>query len=146
MGDHFASSTFLIIAIIFSFILTPCGFRGNNTEESEGCFIQEGLASWYGSDFQGTRTANGEIYDQETLTAAHKTLPFNTLVRVENMGNGETVTVRINNRGPYVEGRIIDLSRKAARKIGIIKAGLVRVKLYLVKMGDKSPEKLKCKE
>lgn len=143
MKDHRASKISLIILLIFSFIPTSCGILGSS---AAGCFIQEGTASWYGSDFQGTRTANGEIYDMETLTAAHKTLPFNTLVRVENVENDKTVTVRINNRGPYADGRVIDLSRKAARKIGIIKKGLASVKLYLVKEGDKPPEKLKCKK
>ncbi len=77
-----------------------------------------GLASWYGPGFQGRRTANGEKFNTHALTAAHKTLPFGTRVRVVNKRNGRSVVVRINDRGPYVRGRIIDLSHAAARAIG----------------------------
>ena len=77
-----------------------------------------GLASWYGPGFQGRRTANGEKFNTHALTAAHKTLPFGTWVRVVNKRNGRSVVVRINDRGPYVRGRIIDLSHAAARAIG----------------------------
>src|SRR5690606_28997703 len=76
--------------------------------------IQEGVASWYGSDWHGKKTANGERYDMNSMTAAHKTLPFGTLVRVKNERNGRECIVRINNRGPFSKGRIIDLSKAAA--------------------------------
>ncbi|MBA7687475.1 Endolytic peptidoglycan transglycosylase RlpA [subsurface metagenome] len=90
---------------------------------------QEGLASWYGGKFQGRRTANGEIFDTNKLTAAHKTLPFGTLVKVTNLTNGKSTMVRINDRGPFVEGRIIDLSRAAAAAIGMAGRGVVRVRI-----------------
>ena len=92
-------------------------------------YEEEGVASWYGPNFQGKKTANGEIFDTEELTAAHKTLPFDTMVRVTNLENGKTVTVRINDRGPYVGDRLIDLSRKGAESIGMISSGTAKVRL-----------------
>jgi len=86
-------------------------------------FRQTGLASWYGLDFHGKKTSNGEIYNTYALTAAHKTLPMDTYVLVENLNNQKQVVVRINDRGPFVKGRIIDLSFNAAKKIGIIENG-----------------------
>ncbi len=100
-----------------------------------GEVFQTGIASWYGDEFQGKRTANGEIYDMYKLTAAHKTLPFNTLVEVKNLDNGERVLVRINDRGPFLKERIIDLSYKAARKIGCDIDGTAPVALRIVKPG-----------
>lgn len=90
---------------------------------------QQGMASWYGPGFAGRRTANGEIFDPSQLTAAHKELPFNTVVRVHNLDNGRSVVVRINDRGPFVHGRIIDLSRAGAEQIGMIGSGTARVRL-----------------
>ncbi len=104
-----------------------------NTAEG---LVQTGIASWYGSDFHGKRTANGEIYDMNKLTAAHKYLPFHTLVEVENLDNNKKVLVRINDRGPFVEGRVIDLSRKAGLQIGIDDEGTARVRLRIVKADD----------
>ena len=86
-----------------------------------------GKASWYGGKWAGRKTANGEIYDPQTLTAAHKTLPFGTRVRVRREGGGRSVIVRINNRGPYIKGRIIDLSEKAAEALAFKGAGVTRV-------------------
>ena len=94
---------------------------------------ETGMASWYGPDFHGKTTANGETYDQNGLTAAHKTLPFNSVVRVTNLDNGKQVTVRINDRGPYARGRIIDLSRAAAREVDMIGPGVARVRLEILK-------------
>jgi len=90
---------------------------------------QEGIASWYGGKFQGRTTANGEIFDTNKFTAAHKTLPFHTMVRVTNLENGSTTIVRINDRGPFIPGRIIDLSRAAAMEIGMTGRGIARVRL-----------------
>ena len=101
-------------------------------ETGPGTIFQTGIASWYGRDFQGKRTANGEIYDMNKLTAAHRELPFHTLVEVENRENNRKVIVRINDRGPFVKGRIIDLSYKAAGRIGIDKTGTVPVNLRLI--------------
>ena len=94
--------------------------------------VQTGEASWYGPGFHGRRTANGERYDQDALTAAHRTLPFGTRVRVTNLDNGRTVDVRINDRGPFVAGRIIVLSRAGARVIGLIGPGVGPVRLEVL--------------
>ena len=91
-----------------------------------------GVASFYGRRFHGRRTANGERFNMNALTAAHKTLPFGTRVRVTNARNGRSVTVRINDRGPFIRGRTIDLSRAAAREIGMISRGHARVTLEVV--------------
>jgi rare lipoprotein A len=88
-----------------------------------------GKASYYADKFNGRRTANGEVFRQHKLTAAHKTLPFGTKVKVKNLGNGKTVKVRINDRGPFVAGRIIDLSKRAAKKIDLVGAGVANVRL-----------------
>ncbi len=94
--------------------------------------VQErGGASWYARHFQGRRTANGERYDQNQLTAAHKTLPFGTVVRVRSEVNGQEVDVRINDRGPFVAGRVIDLSQAAAKALGMLQLGVKRVTLLL---------------
>ena len=95
-------------------------------------FRERGTASWYGSDFHGKRPANGEIYDMDGMTAAHQTLPSGTLVRVSNLENNREVEVRINDRGPFVQGRIIDLSREAAKRIGMMGAGTARVEIAAV--------------
>lgn len=90
---------------------------------------EEGIASWYGPNFAGRLTANGEIFDPSRLTAAHKTLPFDTRIRVTNLENGRVVVVRINDRGPFIDGRIVDLARGAAEVIGLIADGTARVRL-----------------
>jgi rare lipoprotein A len=100
-------------------------------------WTQEGVASWYGPNFHGKYTSNGEIYNMYDYTAAHKTLPMNTKVKVTNLNNGKSVIVRINDRGPFVKGRIIDLSYAAAKKIGMDKTGTAPVKLEVVGFGDK---------
>ena len=98
---------------------------------------QAGVASWYGGNdgFEGKPTASGEIYDSGKLTAAHRELPFGSIVDVTSVDTGRTVRVRINDRGPFAKGRIIDLSREAARQIGILGAGTGRVRLTLVRRG-----------
>ena len=91
-----------------------------------------GTASWYGPGFHGKKTASGEIYDQNKLTAAHKTLPLGSKARVTNLDNGSAVEVEINDRGPFIEGRIIDLSRAAARALGFVKSGTAPVRVELI--------------
>lgn len=91
-----------------------------------------GTASWYGPGFQGRLTANGERFDQNELTAAHRTLPFGTRLRVTNETTGKSVVVRVNDRGPFVGKRVIDLSRGAAERIGLVHKGIGRVKLEVV--------------
>ena len=95
-------------------------------------YAQEGNASWYGNPFNGRRASNGEIYDMNKLTAAHRTLPFETMVRVTNLNNGKSTTVRITDRGPFVNDRIIDLSMAAAREIESIGPGVVPVRLEVL--------------
>lgn len=94
--------------------------------------IETGVASWYGVPYHGRRAASGEIYDMEKLTAAHRSLPFETWVEVTNLSNGRSVGVRINDRGPFVRGRIIDLSQAAARDIGMLGPGTARVQLRVI--------------
>jgi len=94
--------------------------------------VETGIASWYGYPYHGRRTASGEIYDMEKLTAAHRTLPFGTWVEVTNLDNRKRVRVRITDRGPFVEGRIIDLSLAAAREIDMVRAGIVKVRVQVV--------------
>ncbi len=92
-------------------------------------FVEKGLASWYGRDFHGRKTSNGEIYNMHAMTAAHKTLPLGTWVRVFNRSNGRQTVVRVNDRGPFVEGRIIDLSYAAAEKLGVVGPGTAPVRI-----------------
>ena len=100
-------------------------------------YFEEGNASWYGNPFHGRRASNGEIYDMNKLTAAHRTLPFETVVRVTNLSNGKSTVVRITDRGPFVENRIIDLSRAAAEEIESIGPGIVPVRIEVVSaVGD----------
>jgi len=95
-------------------------------------YTEEGNASWYGVPFNGRRASNGEIYDMNKLTAAHRTLPFDTVVRVTNLSNGKSTVVRITDRGPFVDNRIIDLSMAAAREIESIGPGVVPVRVEIV--------------
>jgi len=98
-------------------------------------FVQEGIASFYGEEFNGRPTSNGEVFDMFKFTAAHRTLPFGTKLRVKNLENGKEVIVRINDRGPFKLDRIIDLSYAAAKQLEMISAGTARVKLDVVEMG-----------
>lgn len=137
----------LIPSILFflGFMLSSCGIVRTSTvttgpvydENLEaGAMLQAGIASWYGPNFHGKTTANGEPYNMDDFTAAHKTLPFNTIVRVTNRENGKEVDVRINDRGPYVGDRVIDLSRRAANEIDMISSGTAEVEIWLLQEGD----------
>jgi len=117
---------YILGSIIF---LTSCA----GMEYFRSGSVQKGLASWYGADFHGKRTSNKEIYNMYAMTAAHKTLPFGTYVKVKNLDNGRSVVVRINDRGPFVKGRIIDLSYAAAKKLGMSSEGVVPVKVKVLK-------------
>lgn len=135
---------FLFLSFLVLFI-SSCGITRKSSapnsadysDYSPGAVIESGVASWYGPNFHGKLTANGETYNMDGLTAAHRSLPFNTIVQVENKGNGKTVIVRINDRGPYAHNRIIDLSRKAAREIEMIDAGTANVEIFLIEEGDR---------
>ena len=115
------SWTFAVVA------LAGCATDGGAT--SAGATSERGQASYYHDRYQGQRTASGEPYNAQALTAAHRRLPFDTRVRVTNLDNGRQVTVRINDRGPFTEGRVIDLSRRAAERLGMIKAGTAPVRV-----------------
>ena len=110
-------------------------------------FRQRGIASWYGKDFHGKKTSNGEIYNMYAMTAAHKTLPLGTFVEVRNLENNRRVKVRINDRGPFVRGRIIDLSYTAANEIGVVGPGTARVEVVALATpagsGDAAPSSYK---
>ncbi|WP_207779239.1 septal ring lytic transglycosylase RlpA family protein [Zavarzinia aquatilis] len=114
----------------------PITDRGKIPGAQSEKVVQEftGVASWYGPGFHGRRTANGEKFNQNELTAAHKTLPFNTRVRVTSVSNGRSVIVTINDRGPYVRGRMIDLSAAAAKAIGLGGRGVGKVKLEVLEL------------
>jgi rare lipoprotein A len=101
---------------------------------------ETGLASWYGSRHHGKRTASGEIFNQDKFTAAHRTLPWDTRVKVTNLANGKSVEVRINDRGPFSKGRIIDLSRAAARSLGMVEQGITTVRIEWLPDSEKSNE------
>ncbi len=109
-----------LILISILLLLTACAGGGNATR---------GIASWYGPNFNGKLTASGEVYDMNALTAAHKTLPLGTIVEVKNLENGKTVRLTINDRGPFVRGRIIDLSYRGAKELGVVKNGTARVRV-----------------
>ena len=98
--------------------------------------VLSGTASWYGQEFAGRATANGEIFDPMQLTAAHRTLPFGTLLDVKNVKNGETVRVRVNDRGPFIADRVLDLSYAAALKIGLVEPGTGDVQMTVVRLGQ----------
>jgi len=104
------------------------------TQADKPIKVWVGNASWYGPGFQGRKTANGERYDMEALTAAHPTLPFGSIVRIVNRRTGAFEVVRINDRGPYQEGREIDASHRVARKIGLVKSGVCQVRLELLQL------------
>ncbi len=135
IGDTQLSNSKIIAIFIFALVLTNLVswkhtdlFAKNRDVNPE--FVQEGMASWYGPGFQGRKTANGERFNTYEMTAAHKTLPFNTLIKVTNLDNGVSTVVRINDRGPYVGGRIIDLSNAAKKEIQMGGLAQVRLELY----------------
>lgn len=102
-------------------------------------YVEQGVASWYGPDFHGGRTATGETYDMHAMTGAHPTLPLPTWVRVTNLENGRSVVVRLNDRGPFARGRVIDLSRAAAEALDMVRAGTARVEVRSLAVGDSAP-------
>ncbi len=118
-----------------AFLLAGCGLMTHRHTPETGSrpgFVEVGTASWYGPGFHGNRTSSGEIYDQYDLTAAHQTLPLGTRVAVTNLSNGREVDVRINDRGPFVKGRSLDLSYAAARSLGAIGPGTIPVRIEVL--------------
>ena len=113
--------------------------RGHSVPAVPVGSTEQGVASWYGIPYNGRPAADGEIYNMETLVAAHRTMPFNTWLRVTNLANGESVDVRVIDRGPFVHGRIIDLSKAAARQIGLLGPGVGRVRIEVVSAPLENP-------
>ena len=110
--------------------------RGKNRKTTKHRKIIKGISSFYAEDFHGKLTANGEVYDMYGLTAAHKTLPLNTVCRVTNLENDKSLILRINDRGPYIKGRILDCSYGAAKKLDFINKGITKVKIEVIEWGD----------
>lgn len=123
--DHMVARFFMLFAF---FAASACVTSAHVGDQMTG------TASWYGKGYQGKKTANGEIFDQNKLTAAHKSLPFNTKVKVANQNNGKSVVVRINDRMPQSNSRLIDLSHAAAVQIDMIKAGIVEVEMTILNL------------
>ena len=143
---RFITNSFEIILV--SLLLAGCTASPRFTSEKFSdemndthLLMQEGVASYYADEFNGRQTSNGETYDMYEMTAAHQTLPFNTRVRVTNIENGKTVVVRINDRGPFKDERIIDLSLAAAKSLELIGSGTARVRLEVVELGNSSIKK-----
>jgi len=124
------------VLFLLFFAALALAVQARGQVSAEQLKAEEGLASYYAGKFQGRLTANGEIFDTLSFTAAHKTLPFNTIVRVTSKASGESVLVRINDRGPFVAGRIIDLSRIAADAIGMVGSGLASVTVEVLELGN----------
>src|SRR5437870_5378343 len=120
------------VAVAAWLFLSGCGGKRVPPAAARLGSTESGVASWYGHPYHGRRAANGEIYDMEKMTAAHRTLPFGTWVRVKNLDNNKTVDVRITDRGPFVGGRILDLSHAAAVSIDMVGPGTAKVKLTLI--------------
>ena len=132
------------VALVAGLLLaTGCAHRGGAPEPVPPGAREKGLASWYGRPYHGRRTASGEVYDMYGLTAAHRTLPFGTRVEVTRRDNGRSVIVRINDRGPFVKHRIIDLSYGAAKKIGLDVDGVAPVTLRVLAPGERAPDRAK---
>lgn len=127
---------FLLVSF-FTFMAVGCsvnlGRRDSNVDFVAGS-SQTGVASYYHCSLHGRRTANGERYNGDALTAAHKHYPFGTLVRVTNLKNGASLVLRINDRGPFIRGRIIDVSKRAAQELGFVRDGITRVDVQIVKL------------
>lgn len=126
---------FLLICVVVALsIYFPTSFNQARcfAYASSNIYQQTGIASWYGKRFHGRKTACGERYNMFRLTAAHRNLPFGSIVRVRNLSNGKEVTVRINDRGPYIKGRIIDLSLAAACKLRMVKKGITKVRVEVL--------------
>ena len=145
-----AAITAPVLALTLALALTGCGHkkharvtpppaRRTPAVPAEVGHTENGIASWYGHPYHGRAAANGEIYDMEKLTAAHRTLPFNTWVRVYDLDNHKSTEVRIIDRGPFVDGRIIDLSHAAARELEMIGPGVARVRIEVIRTPANAP-------
>ncbi len=121
-----------VLLVYATLLLSGCSATATKADAARAGYKETGKASFYAMKYQSRKTASGEIFDQAAYTAAHNTLPFGTKVKVTNVKTGRSVVVRINDRGPFVKGRIIDLSRSAFSRIGNTSAGLIDVKIEVV--------------
>src|SRR4030065_920631 len=124
-----------LFIFICALVVSSCTLSAHRSPYAAG-YVERGIASWYGEDFHGRPTSSGEIYNMYDLTAAHKLMPLGTVAKITNLENDRSVVVKINDRGPFVEGRIIDLSYSAAREIGMAEKGLSRVEIKVLKWGE----------
>jgi len=139
--EYITKKTSIIMIIVIGIVSCSPSARYNSYFRNDRQKIQKGevvkgRASYYGTKFHGRKTANGEIFDMYKISAAHKQLPFGSIVEVTNMANGKVVVVRINDRGPFKAGRILDLSYQAAKAIDMIKDGVVDIKMKILKIGE----------
>ncbi len=144
------AKTFIFI-FVFLYSLMACSanvqYRKSRADSSSGSTyssrkyyvgqVIKGMSSYYGKKFHGRKTSNGDVFDMYKLTAAHRFLPFNTIIEVTNLANNRSVRVRVNDRGPFVGNRILDLSYAAARKIGLTGAGVGKVQIRIIRLGEK---------
>jgi rare lipoprotein A len=137
-SQHIGSRSIQILAIVVCTSLGACSWIPKGESGLDVGIKDRGMASWYGEQFHGRQAANGEIFDMSALTAAHRTLPLGSIIRVVNLRNGKHVRVRVNDRGPYVNGRILDLSYAAADRLGMIDGGISAIQLEVI--GDHRPE------
>lgn len=121
-----------ILILLSTLVLLSCSSTSTNGHKQQGGYTESGKASFYAMKFQSRKTANGERFNQQSNTAAHKKLPFGTKVKVTNIKNGKSVIVRINDRGPFIAGRIIDLSRSAFSRIGHLDRGILNVRIKVI--------------
>jgi peptidoglycan lytic transglycosylase len=133
-------SVLLPLVVSVGLLLGACSWTPKGEAEFDVGIKDRGVASWYGEQFHGKQAANGELFDMEALTAAHRTMPLGSMVRVVNLANGKHLHVRVTDRGPYVNGRILDLSHAAAARLGMEKGGLAIVQVEIV--GERRPERL----
>ena len=132
------------MSLSLGMLLSACSWVPKGASQLDVGIEDRGVASWYGESFHGKQAANGELFDMKALTAAHRTLPLGSVVRVVNLANGKHLHVRITDRGPYVNGRILDLSRGAAARLGMVEGGLSVVRVQLV--GERRPVALLSSE
>jgi rare lipoprotein A len=128
------------LVVSVGLLLGACSWTPKGEAEFDVGIKDRGMASWYGEQFHGKQAANGELFDMEALTAAHRTMPLGSMVRVVNLANGKHLHVRVTDRGPYVNGRILDLSHAAAARLGMEQGGLAIVQVEIV--GERRPERL----
>ncbi len=135
---------FWAMGLSLGMFLSACSWVPKGVSQLDVGIEERGVASWYGESFHGKQAANGELFDMEALTAAHRTLPLGSVVRVVNLANGKYLHVRITDRGPYINNRILDLSRGAAVRLGMMEGGLSHVQIQLV--GERRPAALLSSE